>query len=138
MDPIPPNIHANTKCFPYFSNCIGALDGTHVPANIRVDNQKPFRSRKGTISQNVLAVVNFNMIFTFIVVGWEGSAHDGRVLNNSLLQDFPLIHGKFYSGDAGNSLTKYCLTPYRGTRYHLKEWATAAAKPQKTKKSYLI
>ena len=66
MDPIPANIHGNTTFFPYFSNCIGALDGTHVPSNIRMDNQKPFRSRKGTVSQNVLAVVNFNMIFTFL------------------------------------------------------------------------
>jgi hypothetical protein len=39
MDPIPANIHGNSKFFPYFSNCIGALDGTHVPANIRVDKQ---------------------------------------------------------------------------------------------------
>jgi hypothetical protein len=45
MDPIPANIH--------FSNCIGELDGTHVPANIRVDNQKLFRSQKRTVSQNV-------------------------------------------------------------------------------------
>ncbi len=77
-----------------------------------MDNQKPFRSRKGTISQNVLAVLNFNMIFTFTVVGWADSAHDGRELKYSLLQDFPLIHGKFYLGDADYSLTKYCLTNF--------------------------
>ncbi len=31
----------------------------------------------------MLAVVNFNMIFSFVVVGWEGSAHDARVLQES-------------------------------------------------------
>jgi hypothetical protein len=49
-----------------------------------------------------------------------------------------LIHSKFYLGDAGYSLTKYCLTPYRGTRYHLKEWATAAAKPQNKEELFYL
>ena len=120
---ISPTIHGNMKFFPFFSNCIGALDGTHIPANVKVENQKPFRSRKGIISQNVLPVVTFNMTFSFAVVGCEGSAHDGRVLRDSLLKDFPLIYGKFYLGDAGYSLTKY----------HLKYWAQASEKPQNKK-----
>jgi hypothetical protein len=118
------------KFYPYFSNCIGALDGTHIPAVVSALDQKPFRNRKGFISQNVLAVVNFDMTFSYILAGWEGSAHDGRVLNDALTKGLHLFPSKFYLGDAGYALTPYCLTPYRGTRYHLKEWKAGNLRPQ--------
>lgn len=42
--------------------------------------------------QNVMTACDFNMCFTFILTGWEGSAHDatifGEAITNSLLQ-FP-------------------------------------------------
>ena len=38
--------------------------------------------------------------------------------------------GKFYLGDAGYALRLWCITPYRGVRYHLKEWAAGNARPQ--------
>ena len=40
-----------------------------------------YRNRKGFTSQNVMSMVNFEMKFTYIVAGWEGSAHDARVLS---------------------------------------------------------
>ena len=40
-----------------------------------------YRNRKGFTSQNVMAMVDFEMKFTYIVAGWEGLAHDARVLN---------------------------------------------------------
>ena len=33
-DPIPAQISNNWKFSPYFDNCIGAIDGTHIPAII--------------------------------------------------------------------------------------------------------
>ena len=33
-----------------------------------------------------MAVCDFNMMFTYVVTGWEGSAHDSRVLN-SIIDD---------------------------------------------------
>ena len=35
-----------------------------------------YRNRKGFTSQNVMAVVDFEMKFTYLVAGWEGSSHD--------------------------------------------------------------
>jgi len=32
----------------------------------------------------VLAAISFNLKFTYILVGWEGSAHDSCVLNDAL------------------------------------------------------
>ena len=33
--------------------------------------------------QNVLAAISFGLKFTYVLVGWEGSAHDSRVLNDA-------------------------------------------------------
>ncbi|KAK1627951.1 hypothetical protein QYE76_002266 [Lolium multiflorum] len=38
-----------------------------------------FRGRKHYTSQNVLAVVDFDMRFTYVLTGWEGSAHDASI-----------------------------------------------------------
>ena len=71
---------------PYFKDCVGALDGSHVAAHVPASDQIPWRSRKGYPSQNVLAVCTFNMTFCYILAGWEGSAHDTRVLANSVVR----------------------------------------------------
>jgi hypothetical protein len=39
-----------------------------------------FTNRKGNTSQNVIVVCDFDMRFTYIGVGTEGSAHDMRVI----------------------------------------------------------
>ena len=122
------HIRNNPKYFPYFDNCLGALDGTHVMAKVPPQLQKRFRGRKG-ITQNVLGVCNFEMLFIVALTGWEGSAHDARVLNDAVRvrRILPLFKDWFYLGDAGYALTRWCLTPFRGVRYHLKEWNAAAA-----------
>ena len=43
--------------------------------------------RKHTTAQNVLAAVDFDMRFTYVLVGWEGSAHDARILADALERD---------------------------------------------------
>ncbi|KAK1606509.1 hypothetical protein QYE76_030182 [Lolium multiflorum] len=42
------------------------------------------RGRKHYTSQNVLAAVDFDMRFTYVLAGWEGSAHDASILADSL------------------------------------------------------
>lgn len=51
----------------------------HVPASIPPKKQIPYIGRKGEPTQNVMAACNFDMQFTFVYAGWEGSAHDTRV-----------------------------------------------------------
>jgi hypothetical protein len=41
--------------------------------------------RHGYSSQNVMAVCDFDMRFTFVVTGWPRSVHDTRVLLDTLL-----------------------------------------------------
>ena len=64
-----------------FPGAIGALDGTLVHAVVPVDQQTRYRGRgKGECYQNVIGICNFDMIFTFVWAGWEGIAHDSKVL----------------------------------------------------------
>jgi hypothetical protein len=127
----------DARFFPFFENCIGAIDGTLIPAVINAAEQGPFRDRKGDISQNILAAVDFDMLYTYTLVGWEGSAHDQSVLNDAVLKKgFPIIPGRYYLADAGFRLTEYALVPYRGVRYHLKEWRQGNQRPQNAKELF--
>ena len=45
--------------------------------------QGRFRGRKDGTTQNVLAAISFDLKFTYVLVGWEGNAHDSRVLNDA-------------------------------------------------------
>ena len=49
--------------------------------------QGPFRGRKGSCTQNVMAVVDFDLKFTYVLAGWEGSAHDALVLADAIERD---------------------------------------------------
>ena len=47
------------------------------------DNAK-LRNRKGELSQIVMAACNFDMEFIYVLAGWEGSAADYQVLQDTL------------------------------------------------------
>ena len=46
--------------------------------------RRPTVIGKGFTSQNVLSVVDFDLKFTYVVAGWEGSVHDARVLQDAM------------------------------------------------------
>ncbi|RZC86733.1 hypothetical protein C5167_030077 [Papaver somniferum] len=91
----PTEILENPRFYPYFKDCIGSIDGTQIPA-----------------------------MFQYVLAGWEGSAADSRILDSSLTRCHRLIvpEGKFYLADAGFANMPQFITPYRGVRYHLKEF----------------
>ncbi|KAF3790250.1 putative methyltransferase [Nymphaea thermarum] len=68
-------------------DCLGAIDGTHIPVWVHTSEQSRFRNKKRTLSQNVLVVVGFNMRFHYVLGGWEGSATNSRVLYSVLDND---------------------------------------------------
>jgi hypothetical protein len=130
-DPTPTEIVENPKLFPFFQDCIGAVDGTHVHAFIPAAEAGPWRNRKGFHSQNVFAACSFDLRFTFVYPGWEGSAHDSTVVGDALAKGHwrPPI-GKYFLADAGYTTSEYLLIPYNKTRYHLREQAAANLRPQ--------
>ncbi|CAN1246818.1 hypothetical protein LINGRAPRIM_LOCUS3266 [Linum grandiflorum] len=67
-----------------FQDCVGALDGTYVNVRTNLASQARYRSRKGNTAINILAVCNPNTEFIYCLAGWEGLAHDSRVLRDAL------------------------------------------------------
>ena len=45
-------------------------------ARVTRNMQQAFRGRKKEPTQNVMIVVDFDLKFTYVLAGWEGSAHD--------------------------------------------------------------
>jgi DDE superfamily endonuclease len=85
----------------------------------------------------VLAVCNFEIEFTYILAGWEGSAHDGAVYRDAYY-NIGLVTppGKYWLGDAGYPNSDTILVPYRGTRYYLKEQRLAGKRPENSKELF--
>ena len=76
----------------HFNDCIGAIDGTHVPVVVPADEIVNHVGRHGYPTQNVMVVCDFDMRFTSIVAGWPGSVHDTRIFKDTLTkysQNFP-------------------------------------------------
>ena len=73
-----------TLFYIFLKNCVGAIDGTHVPCTPPKRRRGAYRNRHGTLSHNVLVVVDFSGYILYILSGWEGSAHDSRVLRDAL------------------------------------------------------
>ncbi|XP_057746403.1 uncharacterized protein LOC130965658 [Arachis stenosperma] len=125
----PKYIMDNDRYWPYFKDCIGAIDGTHIAIHVHQDEQVRFIGRKGNTTTNVMAVCDFNMCFTFIWAGWEGFAHDTRIFMEALRTkklNFPHPpEGKYYLVDAGYPTFKGFLGPYRHTRYHIPQFRLA-------------
>ena len=53
-------------------------------ASVRRHEEAKYIGRKGYATQNIMAVCDFNMCFTFVLAGWEGTAHDTRIFNEAL------------------------------------------------------
>ena len=79
---------------------MGVLDGTYIDIYVFNESSVPYRNRKRTFIQNVLVVCDFELQFRYILAGWEGSAHNIRVLKGAASElKTPL--GKYYFNNAG-------------------------------------
>jgi hypothetical protein len=63
------HIIKNPKFAQYFTNCIGAIDRTHIDVHLPPSEQSRYRNRKHRLSQNVLAACDFEMQFSYILAG---------------------------------------------------------------------
>ena len=84
---IPSNIRHNPKFFPYFQHTIRAIDGSHIPVMPPTHLCPLYQNRKGFLSQNALFVCNFDLKFTYMLTGWEGSVTDACVFDDAISTD---------------------------------------------------
>ena len=66
--PKDPNFHTmhrrirdDKRTYPYFKDCIGALDGTHIRVSLSPEEQVRYIGKSGVPTPNVLAVCDFDM-----------------------------------------------------------------------------
>ncbi len=87
--------------------------GIHVPAA----ECWPWENRKLELSQNVLAVCGFDMLFDEKPQPTMPRYFKTLIFN----QGFTIPNGIYFLADAGYSNCERLLMPYVGVRYHLKE-----------------
>ncbi|KAL8487658.1 hypothetical protein ACS0TY_024106 [Phlomoides rotata] len=92
-------VASNVACNLCTKKYLGALDWTFINVRVLAEDSGRYRTRKGQIATNVLAVCDTELKFIFVLSGWEGSTSDARILRNPGF-----------------------MAPYRGVMYHLKEW----------------
>jgi len=54
-----------------------------VRASVPKDIEHVFHGRKSFATQNVMAAIDFDLRFTYVLAGWEGTAHDAPVLRDA-------------------------------------------------------
>lgn len=120
----PTKIAGDPRWDPYFKDCVGAIDVTHIRASASKNMETAFCAKKSFPSQNVMAAIDFDLRFTYVLAGWEGSAHDDVVLVDAIERENGLRvpHGKFYLVDAVYGAKPGFLPPFRDVTYHSNEW----------------
>ena len=68
-----------------FPQCVGAIDGSHIPIASPQEYPADYYNRKGWHSIVLQGVVDHEYRFWNVNVGWPGRVHDARVLSNSTL-----------------------------------------------------
>ncbi|XP_052626775.1 uncharacterized protein LOC111896460 [Lactuca sativa] len=121
FNPNPNILGHNRRLQRIFKGAVGALDGTLLHVIVPLDKQHLYRGRgKGDCYQNVLVICDFNMIFMFVVVGWEGIAHDSRMFSEALTdRDAPFPFpptDKYYLFDAAYTHNRGFMAPYHNVR----------------------
>ena len=96
------------KFFP-FANVLGAIDGTHIWCCPSTIERQLAPDHKEQVTQNMLAICGFDMVFYYIVMGW---ASDSYMYNDAQLNDFAILEGHCYLADAGFSQCNALLVPY--------------------------
>nr|KAJ0205401.1 hypothetical protein LSAT_V11C500278270 [Lactuca sativa] len=135
-DVIRREIQESRRFYPFFKDCIGAMDGTHVRVHVPNRDAPRYRGRKGYPTINVLAACTFDLKFTYVLTGWEGTASDSRIIKNAFTRNDKLLipSGKYCLVDGGLPHTNKLMAPYRGVRYHLKEYSMRG--PQNSKELF--
>ena len=78
-------------------------------------------NRKGFTLQNCLVCCDFEMKFTYVLSGWEGSATDATVYHDAHVHELTIPHSKYLANPRFPSCHKL-LVLFHGEWYHLAEW----------------
>ncbi|KAK2653621.1 hypothetical protein Ddye_013477 [Dipteronia dyeriana] len=92
---------ANHRLRQIFKDAVGAIDGTLIHGCIPIDKQVPYMARgRGECFQNVMAICDFDMVSKYVVVGWEGTTQESRILTKTIRDpnhNFPMLPNGAFS-----------------------------------------
>lgn len=106
----------------HFVGVVGAIDVCNINFKCPAENQHSYIDRKLNHSIKLQAIATSKKIFTQIMVGYPGSVHDSRVLQNSRIyeqcenenfQQFFPQETYHLLGDSAYPLLRWIMTPYR-------------------------
>ncbi|KAK2654323.1 hypothetical protein Ddye_014179 [Dipteronia dyeriana] len=115
---LPSKLRESIRVYPYFKDCIGGVDGTHISAMITRRDVSSYRNRHRIISENVLATCNFSLEFMYVLSGWEGSTHESKLLTDALTRRRTAL-----------KVPRQLFATFRGVRYHLQEFGGQGCDP---------
>ena len=63
------------------------------------EDARRYQGRKDYPTQNVLAACSFDLKFTYVLLGWKGTASDARLIKSALTRNdnLKISQGKFNS-----------------------------------------
>jgi hypothetical protein len=122
--PAPNEISSNSKLSPYFDNVLGATDSTQISCLPSSEEWESSRSRKGGITQNVLACCSFDLRFQYFFSSADGTSSDATHFIDAHTSDLRVPLGS-YLADAGFAACDSLIIPYRWVHYHLAQWGHA-------------
>ena len=68
----------------------------HIPVYVPDAVHTAYHNWKGYLSQNVLTVTTMDMMFAYVLPGWEGSAADSWIFDDAHAKDFTILEGQYY------------------------------------------
>ena len=101
------------------------MDGTHINCCASAEMCQAAHDQIGGVTQNCLAICGFDIIFSYIFSGWDGSAADSAMFYNACITDLHISADKYYLADAGFPICDALLIPECGVQHHLAEWGWA-------------
>ena len=82
-----------------FPQCLGAIDGTHIPIKAPLVHHADYYNRKCFHSVILQGVCDSQCCFTDVFAGWPGRAHDSRVFGRSQIGNL-ITEGRLIPDDS--------------------------------------
>lgn len=76
---IPSPIFDNAPFYPWFKDCFGVVDATLIPISLFASQGAFLWVLKSGLSQNILAICDFDMTFIHVMSVWTGSIADSTL-----------------------------------------------------------